>query len=177
MENYKVIINRSGESEDELMHYGVKGQKWGVRRYQNEDGTLTDAGKKRNARIGATLERRGNAYQKRANMALNKQQKLQSKRIDAWKISDDPSLIKMPEQEGILFDKYVANRKMADKMYEIRSTAIKDLSAEQIQKGRRYINASPAIGYILAGPIGAGVAVGTNESQASKYIKEYEQSH
>ena len=27
------------------MHYGVKGMKWGVRRYQNEDGTLTDAGK------------------------------------------------------------------------------------------------------------------------------------
>ena len=31
----------------ELYHYGVKGQKWGVRRYQNKDGTLTPAGKKR----------------------------------------------------------------------------------------------------------------------------------
>lgn len=30
-----------------LMHHGVKGMKWGVRRYQNEDGTLTEAGKKR----------------------------------------------------------------------------------------------------------------------------------
>lgn len=30
-----------------LEHFGVKGMKWGVRRYQNEDGTLTDAGKKR----------------------------------------------------------------------------------------------------------------------------------
>lgn len=34
-------------SEEELYHYGVKGQKWGVRRYQNEDGSLTNAGKKR----------------------------------------------------------------------------------------------------------------------------------
>ena len=33
-----------------LYHSGVKGQKWGVRRYQNEDGSLTDAGKKRYAR-------------------------------------------------------------------------------------------------------------------------------
>ncbi len=31
----------------ELYHYGVKGQKWGVRRYQNEDGSLTPEGKKR----------------------------------------------------------------------------------------------------------------------------------
>ncbi len=30
-----------------LLHYGIKGMKWGVRRYQNYDGSLTDAGKKR----------------------------------------------------------------------------------------------------------------------------------
>lgn len=30
-----------------LYHYGIKGQKWGVRRYQNKDGSLTLAGKKR----------------------------------------------------------------------------------------------------------------------------------
>lgn len=35
---------------DVLIHYGIKGQKWGIRRYQNEDGTLTSAGKKRAAR-------------------------------------------------------------------------------------------------------------------------------
>lgn len=32
---------------NELYHYGTKGMKWGVRRYQNKDGSLTPAGKKR----------------------------------------------------------------------------------------------------------------------------------
>ena len=32
---------------DELYHHGVMGMKWGVRRYQNSDGTLTSAGKKK----------------------------------------------------------------------------------------------------------------------------------
>jgi len=33
--------------KNELYHHGVKGQKWGVRRYQNKDGTLTAEGRKR----------------------------------------------------------------------------------------------------------------------------------
>ena len=35
---------------DVLCHYGVRGQKWGVRKYQNPDGSLNDAGRKRYAR-------------------------------------------------------------------------------------------------------------------------------
>lgn len=31
----------------DLEHYGILGQKWGIRRYQNEDGTLTEEGKRR----------------------------------------------------------------------------------------------------------------------------------
>lgn len=41
METYRIV------TDDELYHYGVEGMHWGVRRYQNPDGSLTAAGKKR----------------------------------------------------------------------------------------------------------------------------------
>lgn len=45
MENKHILT-----SDGELYHWGVKGMKWGVRRYQNNDGSLTEAGKKRYVR-------------------------------------------------------------------------------------------------------------------------------
>jgi hypothetical protein len=44
--------------KDELYHYGTKGQKWGKRRYQYDDGTWTEEGKKRR-RVGGRKNRVG----------------------------------------------------------------------------------------------------------------------
>lgn len=48
MNDYDGILAKP-EIDDVLEHHGVKGMKWGIRRYQNEDGTYTSAGRRRYA--------------------------------------------------------------------------------------------------------------------------------
>ena len=44
---------------DEIRHHGVKGQRWGVRRFQNKDGSLTSAGLKKQSRDQEKQELKG----------------------------------------------------------------------------------------------------------------------
>ena len=59
--NSEYIITQSGVfvNANELYHWGIKGMKWGVRRYQNSDGSLTAAGRKRYTNSDGTLNEKG----------------------------------------------------------------------------------------------------------------------
>lgn len=66
---------------DELYHYGILGMKWGVRRYQNKDGSLTSAGKKR-ASNKEVREKRESVFKKEYSK-LEKEYGISEKKKDA----------------------------------------------------------------------------------------------
>lgn len=60
-------------SSDELYHHGIKGQKWGIRRFQNEDGSLTAEGRERLGYGDRAGRREINREAKRNLRAANKE--------------------------------------------------------------------------------------------------------
>lgn len=60
---------------DYLIHHGIQGQKWGIRRYQNEDGSLTAAGRKRYGVDLKNEELTGKKTAKYASRFLNDSEK------------------------------------------------------------------------------------------------------
>lgn len=89
---------------NELYHYGVKGMRWGVRRYQNPDGSLTAAGKKRVSK-----------KYKKASMEVSK--KLSSN-ADRWHMEAYNEAADYMNRGGI--DKFNASqrKKYGEKYYE-----------------------------------------------------------
>lgn len=58
-------------NQQALQHHGIKGQKWGLRRYQNPDGTLTEEGKKHYGRY--TERTKDTQYHTLANQTISQQ--------------------------------------------------------------------------------------------------------
>lgn len=91
-------------NHNELYHYGIKGQRWGVRRYVNPDGTLTPQG----------MARYGYIQDKNQVKALEKQDKpffrTQSKIVNAYKPSNE-HLMKQNDKAQKRYEKLAAKAK------------------------------------------------------------------
>lgn len=90
--SYRDSLYHSGmEYDDYLMHHGIKGMKWGVRRYQNSDGSLTAAGKKHYERKASSSE----AYAKRYNQIAKRYNKFGTRAVsDAYRTKARTSQIR-----------------------------------------------------------------------------------
>ena len=76
--------------ESELYHVGIKGMKWGIRRYQNKDGTLTKAGKRRYDKEMAKIKEE----QKIVNNKKRIQAKIDKLEAARKKLEEDKEMLK-----------------------------------------------------------------------------------
>lgn len=126
--------------ENELMHWGIKGMKWGVRRYQNRDGSLTPAGRKRYDKEMAKLKEE----EKIAKNKLRTQAKLNKleekrKEVEALKSgkplqkatqkTSGPSLKDMSDDEL----RRVVNRMLLEQQYN-------KMRPEQVSAGKKFVD-------------------------------------
>lgn len=138
------------KGEDELTHWGVRGMKWGVRRYQNKDGSLTPAGKKRYEAELNSLKAEERALKKKfATRAKLKKLEDKRKELDEKKKEldedgkkDSSSTPRARRMSEISTDEL---RAMTDRMnaernfYEAQKN-LANAAPKQVSKGKKFIS-------------------------------------
>lgn len=102
---------------DELMHFGIKGMKWGIRRYQNPDGTLTELGKRRVATGRGKVDKNTGVYLNVSRKERRRAAAIKQKRIE--------NLNKARMKEKLASEDKLKSSQMTDKQLDERIARLK----------------------------------------------------
>lgn len=120
----------------ELQHHGTKGMRWGIRRFQNKDGSLTPAGKKRYGVIESIKERSTQKKkQKQREETLEKAR--QTKKTKAEEAAEKKRVLESGTADEVLkYKGQLSNKELADAYSRLNyERLISDLSSRDIQSG------------------------------------------
>lgn len=120
----------------ELQHHGTKGQKWGIRRYQNKDGSLTPAGKKRYGIIGSIKEHRAQKKRyKQRTAALEKAR--EARKTKAEEAAEKKRVLESGTAAEVMkYKGKLSNKELADAYSRLNyERMITDISAKDAQSG------------------------------------------
>ena len=136
--------------DNELYHHGIKGQKWGVRRFQNKDGSLTLAGKNRRGNAASPNDKekinRKNALKKRRTMPISD---LKS-RIDRLKLERE---LKNLTEEDLSPGRKAVKDILTSAGTKVLTTAVAGAAAYAVKAAMtKHFDIKEAASYIAANP-------------------------
>ena len=122
----------------DLRHHGIKGQKWGVRRFQNSDGSLTAAGRKRYGDgKGSSVEDYQNAI-KKTKAAGESVENIRKFNNDIKRIKDPAMEKRIRKSTEQMTDKELQQRVNRLNMEDNYTRMM--MHREQLKQGEDYVN-------------------------------------